>query len=144
MDELEKKARRKEYDKKYQQSEKGKKSHTINNWKFNGLIGDYDAIYDRYIASTHCELCKQPYKNSKDKCMDHCHITGEFRNICCNSCNLNLPKQGKDITYDKNRSTFIPKKFRVLKLIRLLFNIPLIRSFYARFFRMLMPLMKTK
>ena len=50
----------------------------------------------------------------------------------------------KNITYDKERSTFLPKKFRLLKLIRLLFDIPIIRSFYARFFRLVMPLIKTR
>lgn len=50
----------------------------------------------------------------------------------------------KNITYDKDRSTFLPKKFRILKLIRLLFDIPTIRSLYARFFRLVMPLIKTR
>ena len=144
MNDLEKKARKKEANKKYyeknkeklkeyykewHQSEKGKKSNTINLWKFRGLIGDYDAIYDRYINSTHCELCNQPYKNSKDKCMDHCHITKEFRNICCNSCNTNMPKQDKEIAYDKYitkygnswrfRKTFKGKTYRKVKKSRI-------------------------
>ena len=101
MDELEKKTRKKEYDREYRESEKGKKRYTIKNWKKSGLKGDYDEIYDRYIASTHCELCNQPYKNSADKCMDHCHITHQFRNICCQSCNINLPKQHEEIAYDR-------------------------------------------
>ena len=95
------KEKAKEAQRKYKQSEKGKKSNIIRTWKRIGLIGDYDAIYDIYIASTHCELCKQPYTESNKKCMDHCHISGEFRNICCHSCNLNMPKQTTDITYDR-------------------------------------------
>ena len=116
MDELEKKARRKEYRKEYREknkerimekqkdyrkSEKGKKSKTINSWKSVGLKGDYETIYDRYIASTHCELCKQSYTKLNIRCMDHCHISGEFRHICCNSCNTNMPKQHEEITYDR-------------------------------------------
>lgn len=49
----------------------------------------------------------------------------------------------KSLTYNKKRSTFKPRKFRLLKLIRLLFDIPLIRKFYAKQFRILMPIMKT-
>ena len=101
MNDLEKKARKKEARKKYRASEKGKKSITISHWKNTGLIGDYDEIYDRYISSTHCELCNQPYTDTNKKCMDHNHITKEFRNICCNSCNVNLPKQHEEITYDR-------------------------------------------
>jgi hypothetical protein len=104
MDELEKKQKAKEAQRKYKQSEKSKKRYTIKNWKKRGLIGDYDAIYDIYIASTHCELCKQPYTESNKKCMDHNHISKEFRHICCNSCNANMPKQDKEIKYDRNIS----------------------------------------
>ena len=50
----------------------------------------------------------------------------------------------KRLTYDKNRSTFKPKKFIILKLMRYLFEIPFLRKFYAKLFRMQMPLMKTR
>ena len=80
----------KEKIKEYQQSEVGKKTRNISKWKLRGLIGDYDAIYEKYINSTHCELCKQPFKNSKDRCMDHEHISGQFRHICCMSCNISM------------------------------------------------------
>jgi hypothetical protein len=50
----------------------------------------------------------------------------------------------KHLTYDSKRSTFIPKKYRILKLIRYLFEIPFFRKFYAKLFRMQMPLMKTR
>jgi len=49
----------------------------------------------------------------------------------------------KKITYDKNRSTFKPKKYLILKIIRTLFKISLIRKFHAKFFTLLMPKMKT-
>ena len=50
----------------------------------------------------------------------------------------------KRLTYDKNKSTFSPKKYRLLKLIRYLFDIPFLRKFYAKLFRLQMPLMKTR
>lgn len=47
------------------------------------------------------------------------------------------------ITYDKDRSTFKPKKYLLLRLIRYVFDIRIIRKIYARLFQVLMPLMKT-
>ncbi|MFX0043564.1 MAG: (Fe-S)-binding protein [Candidatus Hodarchaeota archaeon] len=48
------------------------------------------------------------------------------------------------ITYDKEFSTFKPKKYRLLKLLRHLFNISIVRKIYSRVFRLIMPLMKTR
>ena len=74
--------------KEYNQSPKGKKSNTISKWKQSGLIADnIDELYDRYINSTNCELCGNEYKNTKDRCLDHDHNTGLFRNVVCQSCN---------------------------------------------------------
>lgn len=48
------------------------------------------------------------------------------------------------IAYDSGMNTFKPKKYRLLKFIRSLFNISIIRKVYARMFRMMMPVMKQK
>ena len=88
--------KKKEYNKWYRTTEKGKKSITIGQWKFKGLIweteDEIDEIYNRYLNSKYCEnpKCGKEYKNSKDKCMDHCHTTHKFRNILCNSCNSKI------------------------------------------------------
>ena len=66
-----------------------KKYNRIQDWKKKGLIGDYDLIYDRYMNTSHCEKCNVSFELKK-KCMDHCHTTGEFRNILCNMCNTNM------------------------------------------------------
>jgi len=66
-----------------------KKRKMIAHWKYCGLISDnYDFIFDRWDNSKKCELCKNEYKNSIDKHMEHNHDTGEFRNIVCRSCNF--------------------------------------------------------
>ena len=58
-------------------------------WKKRGLITDeFEAIYEKYIYSTNCELCGEVYKSRNDRQMDHDHDTGKFRNVCCRSCNL--------------------------------------------------------
>ena len=69
------------------------KNHKINTkcrWKKRGLIitdEEFEVIYQQYIYSTNCELCEKVYKSNRDRHMEHNHDTGEFRNICCNSCN---------------------------------------------------------
>ena len=50
----------------------------------------------------------------------------------------------KEITFDQNRSTFNPKKHRLLLFIRKLFDSFLIRKGYARLFRLMMPLLSRK
>ncbi|MBC2714833.1 MAG: (Fe-S)-binding protein [Desulfobacteraceae bacterium] len=50
----------------------------------------------------------------------------------------------EDITYDADLSTFRPKKYRLLRFIRMLFDIPMFRSLYAKIFRILMPIMKSR
>ena len=80
-------------DKQYQQTPQGKKSKTITCWKSLGLklYGyTYDEVYEYYMDTTHCEVCKVELNtNTKTrKCMDHCHDTGCFRWILCNRCNV--------------------------------------------------------
>ena len=70
----------------YRQSPKGKKTHTITNWKTKGVIGDYDKLYDIYLNTNECNVCKKDLSTTK-KCLDHDHETGEFRYVLCNACN---------------------------------------------------------
>ena len=80
---------------KYKQNnkEKIKKCFNISQWKNSGLIcenrEEYEYIYDRWLRSERCEepKCNKEYTKENKKCMDHCHLTGLFRNILCNSCN---------------------------------------------------------
>ncbi len=106
----EQKEKRKEYLKKYNEANKQKKKeyykqrnqlpeikqkNKINEWKRRGLVCDnYDDIYNKWLNTTICELCnielqigKAGGSKSNTKCMDHCHTTGNFRNIICHSCN---------------------------------------------------------
>ena len=66
----------------------------ICKWKERGLIcDDYMEIHNRYLNTSNCDICNVLLTSSKPrsnttKCLDHSHITGEFRNILCNLCNL--------------------------------------------------------
>jgi len=84
----------KEKIKEYSQTPQRIKTVRTANWKFRGLQCDYiDDLYEHYLLSDQCENCmciltEGSKKTSTTKCMDHCHITGLFRNILCNSCNV--------------------------------------------------------
>jgi len=83
----------KERKQKYSQSEKGKKTDRISVWKQRKVIcDDWDALYEYYVNCWECENCgveliEGLYGNNK-RCLDHCHITGKFRNVLCNYCNI--------------------------------------------------------
>ena len=87
------------YSKEYKQSKKAKMNDKISNWKRKpkngyGLIcesrDEYEYIYDRWLNSEMCEepKCNKEYSENNIKTMDHCHDTGLFRDIICNSCNV--------------------------------------------------------
>ena len=73
--------------KEYRQSPQGIKSNTINNWKQNSVIGDLDELYEKYVNADKCEICKKVFNDTYDRCLDHDHETGKFRQILCRSCN---------------------------------------------------------
>lgn len=67
---------------------KDHKSRNKSKWKHRGLnMDNFEEIYNRYIYATHCELCNKEFISCKHRVMDHCHTTGNFRNIVCHSCN---------------------------------------------------------
>lgn len=44
----------------------------------------------------HCECCGDP-KGERALCLDHNHITGEFRGWLCVSCNAGIGSLGDDV-----------------------------------------------
>ncbi len=74
--------------------------------------GEFEVIYDRYIYSSQCELCEFVYERTTQRQMDHCHITGKFRNVICPKCNGR--KKDKPITGIIDEK-YISKYFRKAK-----------------------------
>jgi len=80
----------------YLQTPAGKKSQRISNWNRRGIIySDYDALYERYMATTHCEKCNVVLTDGLSRtgrCVDHDHSIDDRENvraILCMACNLN-------------------------------------------------------
>ena len=76
--------------KKYRQTPKGKKARRKKDWKRRGVIWnnnmEFELIYQKYLMWNNCQLCNKILIGS-DKCLDHCHSSGRFRMILCNTCN---------------------------------------------------------
>lgn len=89
--------------KEYRKTPQHIKSVRISKWKCSGVKCEYiDLLYEKYINTINCELCEVELTEDKittktTKCLDHDHYTGLFRNVLCWYCNINLPKQNKDL-----------------------------------------------
>mgnify|MGYP003673070691 CR=1 FL=1 len=75
------------------QTPAGRKIVTLSCWrKRNVICDDWDALYEKYLTTTHCELCQVELTTGKrcktTRCLDHNHDTHLFRNVLCHSCNV--------------------------------------------------------
>ena len=74
--------------KEYQKTPQGIKSRIISNWKSFGLVHpDFDALYETYLQTESCNVCKKVFGDTFERCLDHDHETGLFRQILCRGCN---------------------------------------------------------
>ena len=83
--------KRKRHYKQYMNSQKFR----VYDWKRKGIkLYDEDEIYKRYINADLCELCniKMDHGNKSGvrRCLDHDHLSGHIRFVCCNKCNAYL------------------------------------------------------
>ena len=91
---LKNKEKAKEQSRLYRQTEKGKKSMTISDWKRIGVIyEDYDEMYDTYINTYNCEWCCKDITKRRE--LEHNHYSGEVRGIVCPSCNSKISYKDK-------------------------------------------------
>ena len=72
------------------------KAKKKNDWKRRGLdMSNFEEVWERYSTTTLCDYCAitltfDTHKQSlsSQRCMDHCHSTGKFRAVLCQSCNV--------------------------------------------------------
>jgi len=67
------------------------KSKVKYDWKYKGMIftpEEFEEIYKKYIYATNCELCDVLFPNTRNRQLDHDHLTGKIRNIVCQKCNI--------------------------------------------------------
>jgi hypothetical protein len=76
---------------KYSQTEKGKKRNLIKNWRQKSIVcDDWDYFYDNiWMKATNCESCGLQFGNERcnRKNLDHHHSSRHIRNIVCHDCN---------------------------------------------------------
>tara|TARA_R110002126_G_scaffold276781_1_gene422521 strand:+ start:136 stop:567 length:432 start_codon:yes stop_codon:yes gene_type:complete len=84
--------------KEYNKSPARKRSLTISQWKYNGIIHDQGLkyLYDNiYFPATNCKKCNIEFGSDgvrTRKSCDHNHSINNshnFRAVLCNSCNVN-------------------------------------------------------
>jgi hypothetical protein len=74
--------------KSYYENPKRYKWSKIALWKQLGVIyDDFDDLYEIYMNTMNCSHCTKPFITSRNRHLDHDHITGKFRKILCNACN---------------------------------------------------------
>ncbi len=79
-----------EQKKEYRKTPHAKKLKKIYEWKRRGLICDnYSNLYDKYLLAEYCDVCNKKFNDNFDRCMDHDHDTGLFRQFLCQPCNRN-------------------------------------------------------
>jgi hypothetical protein len=98
LTEEQKRVNRKESQRRYKQSPKGRKKYRTDKWIERGLKfkedETLDDVYTRYMETDLCEICEcdltqgERYLTKTTKVMDHDHTTGYCRGIVCHSCNV--------------------------------------------------------
>ena len=82
-----------EYQKKYKRKNPvSQKTNRKCDWKRNGVKDDLDILWSIFSETDNCQICDVKLTTDKintktTKTMNHCHETGYFLNILCNSCN---------------------------------------------------------
>lgn len=86
----------KQKEKEYHHSEHGFKNHKINRWINHGIKlkdnEEWESVFYYVESCDNCELCDKQFIDTKDRHLDHDHITGYIRDVLCFKCNINRGK----------------------------------------------------
>ena len=86
--------------KKYYKTENGRKKYRIQAWKKSGVKHDnFETLHTIFMDTKYCEKCHVELIAGggfgAHKHLDHCHETGNFRNILCGGCNIKIVHKKK-------------------------------------------------
>jgi hypothetical protein len=56
-----------------------------------------------------CELCAAPRPGAKTLCLDHDHVTGQFRGWLCHRCNAGIGLLGDDLASLRRAVAYLEK-----------------------------------
>jgi hypothetical protein len=104
---------------KWRQSDMGHFIRNRNHWKASGMVepleGWEDFYFNTFKDSTNCELCNVEFNPEEiymtQRCLDHDHLSGHKRFICCRSCNNGCLRD-----YDKLRLLLMLELHRYFNL----------------------------
>ena len=110
------------------------KSNIKYDWKKQGLIcSEHDFkyhIYPRYIWATQCDLCNKKFEKSLDRCMEHDHTNGKFRNIVCpNDVSPHITKQKHNSSKQGFRYQFRVKRYSKYIIRKQSIDLEFLKSF---------------
>ncbi len=86
----------KKYQKKWRQTDSGKKRRNISHWKDAGIrqpLEGWDIFWEEFKLKKKCEICNvefnlEKHNTKRGRCLDHHHHSGYIRNVVCRKCNI--------------------------------------------------------
>jgi hypothetical protein len=82
--------------------------------KKNKILKKYNITVDQYYehaSQTNCKICDHTFlENKRDKHVDHCHKSGDFRGTICQNCNRSLGMVKDKVSTLLNMVNYLNKK----------------------------------
>jgi hypothetical protein len=88
-----------EWQRNYRKTYKGCRAHKISEWrtkhKMKHTLDEFQSIFHVWYEAKTCQTCHKEFNKKNFKCLDHHHLSGSYRYVCCNRCNNQLGTMDK-------------------------------------------------